>query len=373
MNDNNNNLLNVLTREGVLINVSVRYWRGTKKLKPEDIGLSSNDLSERLISLGHKRLLPKDALQELALVESRAHALIDGNTFPFLNGLGHFLPNGKLAEVTNSLSTLEQDFRSAKQKFVFQYAKLRADASQEWRRAAEKLVDDPDRMVAAIEAAFPASRVIDRFFAFDVQVFQISLPESLSVDLISLAEQRDVINARDAAARQAAQKIRNDTEVFVAECVAALREQTATLCEEMLSSINNSEAGVHQKTLNRLVRFIDQFKQMNFANDRVMEEQLETVRKELLNKTAEEYRDNASARKRLVNGLLQLGDKARELAAADATHLVQSFGQVGRRKLIWLLDYGRSLANCSSVIQARGLFSLSQGIASKTRITRLVN
>jgi hypothetical protein len=80
------------------------------------------------------------------------------------------------------------------------------------------------------------------------------------------------------------------------------------------------------------VRFIDQFKQMNFANDRVMEEQLERVRKELLDKTAEEYRDNASARKRLVTGLSQLGDKARELAAADATLLVQSFGQVGRRK-----------------------------------------
>ena len=33
-----NNLLDVLTREGVLINVSVRYWRGCKKLRPEDLG-----------------------------------------------------------------------------------------------------------------------------------------------------------------------------------------------------------------------------------------------------------------------------------------------------------------------------------------------
>ena len=35
---NNHDLLRVLTREGVLINVSVRYWRGCKKLKPEDLG-----------------------------------------------------------------------------------------------------------------------------------------------------------------------------------------------------------------------------------------------------------------------------------------------------------------------------------------------
>ena len=54
-----------------------------------------------------------------------------------------------------------------------------------------------------------------------------------------------------------------------------MREQTAQLCEEMLQSINGCETGVHQKALNRLVRFIDQFKSINFANDQVMEQQLE--------------------------------------------------------------------------------------------------
>jgi len=36
---NNDSLLQVLTREGVLITASVRYWRAHKKLKAEDIGL----------------------------------------------------------------------------------------------------------------------------------------------------------------------------------------------------------------------------------------------------------------------------------------------------------------------------------------------
>lgn len=42
-----------------------------------------------------------------------------------------------------------------------------------------------------------------------------------------------------------------DTERFVADCVSALREHT----------------------LNGLVKFIDHFKQKNFVNDHVMEEQ----------------------------------------------------------------------------------------------------
>jgi hypothetical protein len=62
---------------------------------------------------------------------------------------------------------------------------------------------------------------------------------------------------------------------------------------------------------------------MNFVNDHAMEEQLERVRKELLNKTAEEFRDSKVARSRLVVGLSQLASKAHELARSDATRLVE--------------------------------------------------
>jgi len=45
---------------GVLVNVSVRYWRARKKLNPEDLGPSADQVNARLISLGHKRRPPKD-------------------------------------------------------------------------------------------------------------------------------------------------------------------------------------------------------------------------------------------------------------------------------------------------------------------------
>lgn len=329
---NNQDLLSVLTREGVLVKVSVRYWRGCKKLKPEDIGLKKADLSDRLISLGHKRLLPKDSLSGLALIEGRAHALVESNTFPFLNGLGHFLPNSKLKEVTDALKELETEFWKAKSAFIEKYASLRVEAANEWRAMARKLVKDPERLTAAIEASFPFPDQMDRFYGFHVQLFQIAVPESISLDLVEIAEQREIASARQSAAQEAAQKVRNDVESFVADCVASLREQTAQLCQEMLHSIQNCETGVHQKTLNRLVRFIDQFKQMNFVNDVEMERQLESVRKELLTKTAEEYRDSRTARTRLKNGLSQLAQHAQTLANQDASDLVQRFGQMGHRK-----------------------------------------
>ncbi len=332
MQTQDHQILDVLTRQGVLIKVSVHYWRGCNRLKAEDLGLDSTLVSERLITLGQKRLLPKEALKELALVEGRAHALVDQNTFPFLNGIAHFLPNGKLGEVSSSLQGLEASFWEAKRDFIQQYSQLRQEAAQEWRSMASKLVRDPEIVVARVEASFPMVHRLDKMFGFNVNLFQIRLPDHAAMDVVAMEDQREVMEARQKATEEAAAKIRRETEQFIMEAVASMREQTATLCADMLESINGSEAGVHQKTLNRLSKFIDQFRQMNFAGDNAMDQQLEAVRKELLSKTAAQYRDSAYARTQLVDGLSKLRDKAAELAKADVSHIVQRFGELGRRK-----------------------------------------
>jgi hypothetical protein len=329
---NDNRLLDVLTREGVLLDVSVRFWRAAKKLQAQDLGLDPDDVAERLISLGHKRLLPKEALAEFALIESRAHALVDANTFPFLNGIAHFLPNARLSEVTQRLDGLESEFRAARDRFAAQYAGLRAEALSEWLDAARKLVRDPERVVATVRSAFPAPDRLDRYFGFAVSLFQIKAPEDLDAEFVSAGDQLAVVDARHRAAEDAKARIAAGVESFVQDAVASLREQTATLCQEMLASMRDGKTGVHQRTLNRLVDFIDRFKSLNFAGDRELEAKLDDVRSRFLSKTAEEYRDNAAARSRLDAGIRNLADAARELARADTREVVDRFGQMGVRR-----------------------------------------
>jgi hypothetical protein len=290
-------------------------------------------VTERLISLGHKKLLPREALERFALVEGRAHSLIQSSTFPFLNGLGHFLPNTKLEEVTRRLKELEVEFEVARQSFLNQYAELRQQASVEWYEAAKRLVADPDRLVATIEASFPNVAQMQRTFGFEVHLFQLRAPESLDIALVSQGEQEQVIAARQRAASEAADQIHRGAESFVADCVASLRQQTAQLCEEMLDSMRTGKTGVHQKTLNRLVHFIDEFKQLNFVGDGQMEAQLEQVRQEFLHRSAEDYRDDNEARGRLQQGLAALAQTARDLAQQDSRELVERFGQLGHRRL----------------------------------------
>ena len=337
----NPDILNALTREGVLLHVSIRYWRAHKKLNPEDVGIDPAKLSDRLISLGHKRLMPKEALAPLALIESRAHALVEANTFPFLEGLAKYLPNARLIEVQEGLQELEHEFQNARTEFMRGYDQHRQQAMQEWASLAQRLVPDPERFLAAIRNAYPTPQKLARSFGFEVRLFQLALPAEISLQSLGFDQQREVVEARRHAAQEAAQRIHRDAEAFVAECVSSLREQTAQLCDEMLSSMENGKTdGVHQKTLNRLSAFIDQFRQMNFAGDREMEQQLERVRRELLNRSAADYRQSARAHRSLTQGLQEMRDHARHLAQQDAREIAARFGQMGQRRLdLGLIDH----------------------------------
>lgn len=327
-----NQLLDALTREGVLINVSVRYWRATKKLIAEDLGLDPENVASRLISLGHKKLVPKEALQNFALIEGRAHSIVDASSFPFLNELGHFLPNTKLEEVMKKLANLEQEFHQEKIRFMGQYSEMRQVAADEWWTLAQKLVKTPEKLVAAVSESFPCPERMEQSFGFSTQLFQITIPEGLGMNPVTMKDQIDVMRAREQAAREAADKINEGVEGFVAECVASMREQTAKLCEDMLESMRDGKTGVHQKTLNRLVKFIDEFKALNFVGDSQLEDELERIKREFLSRSAEEYRDSDHARQRLQDGLKNLADTAREMAQQDSRELVERFGQMGVRR-----------------------------------------
>jgi hypothetical protein len=257
--------------------------------------------------------------------------MVEESTFPFLGGVAHYLPNEKLETVTARLRTLQEEFEAETQAFIEGYAELRESALAEWREAAVQLGADPRKLVAAVDGAFPSADRMPRSFGFEVRLFSIAVPDVPQAQLIELGTRQELMQVRREAAQQARREIEESCEHFVSDCVAEMRRQTAQLCSEMLATIDG-RGSVHQKTLNRLVHFIDRFRTLNFSNDTEMQRELDRARTELLSRSAEEYRGNGAAETTLVQGLERLRAKARDLAAQDTTHLVRSFGQMGQRR-----------------------------------------
>ena len=337
MNPNNHaqnqTLLDAVCRRGVLVATSVRYWRGCKRLNPEDLGLDPAHVSDRLIQLGHKRLIPRDALQAFALIESRVQATVESSSFPFLGGIGRFVPNPRLADLREKLDKLRDEFRVATLEFVAGYSPLRESAMNEWREAARHLNGDADKLIATIEQSFPPAGEIAKRFAFETRLFQIAAPDSIRLEVVEGMEQIAVADDRRRIAEDASRRLQADLDGFIRESVASMREETARLATEVLATIDGSENGVHQRTLNRLTTFIDSFRSLNFAGDQQLEATLERFRRDLLTRSAEDYRNDSGAMASLTDGLSRLRENAVQLARSDAREVIARFGQMGARKL----------------------------------------
>jgi len=326
-------LLEAVCRRGVLCSVSVRYWRGCRKLRPEDLGLDPAEVDERLIRLGHKRLVPREALAPFALLEGRAHAVVEAASFPFLGGIARFVPNPRLASLGNALHASGIEFRQETDRFVAGYAPLRERALTEWREAARHLRGDPGQLLATIEQSFPSSGEIGRRFAFETRMFHVAAPDSLRAELTDSAAQLEVAEARRQVAAEAAARLRGDLDGFIRESVTALRSEAGRLAGEVLATLDQSPVLVHQRTLDRLTGFIERFRSLNFAGDAELEQTLERFREELLTRSAEDYRNDRNAMHHLTTGLERLRETAVELAGSDAREVATRFGRLGARRL----------------------------------------
>jgi hypothetical protein len=327
----NNPLLDAICQRGVLISTSIHFWRGCKRLRPEDLGLDPGAVSKRLIQLGQKRLIPKDALSDFALIESRVHAAVEGSSFPFLGGIARFVPNPRLGEITKNLKAMRGEFDEATERFVYGYPVLREKALAEWRAAAQQMNGSAERLIATIEQSFPPSGDIARRFSFDVQMFQITAPEHIRLEITDGVTEFEASADRRRIADEATQRLQTDLDGFIRESVASLRQETARLASDVLATIDESKNGVHQRTLNRLATFITSFRSLNFAGDQQLEATLDRFRRELLNRSAEEYRNDPGAMASLTDGLNRLRENAVELVRSDTRDVVARFGQMGRR------------------------------------------
>jgi hypothetical protein len=287
----NQTLLDGICRRGVLVSTSVRYWRGCKRLNPEDLGLDPAHVSDRLIQLiqlGHKRLIPRDALSTFALIESRVQATVESSSFPFLGGIGRCVPNPRLGELTDKIERLRDEFREATLDFVAGYSPLRDNAMREWREAAQHLNGSAKRLIHTIEQSFPPAGDIAKRFGFETRLFQIAAPDSIRLEVADGMAQLEVADDRRRIAEDASRRLQADLDGFIRESVASLRDETARLASEVLATIDGSENGVHQRTLNRITTFIDSFRTLNFAGDQQLEQTLERFRRDLLTRSAEE-------------------------------------------------------------------------------------
>jgi hypothetical protein len=154
------------------------------------------------------------------------------------------------------------------------------------REALEYYEEHKDKIkVPNLEKFYPSLAELKKKFYLDIVSFEIALPAQFSeVNLQEAIEQEKVTAvAKNEAKQEYQEEYRKqiDTHMskindFVGEVTSTLRGKILEHCTVALDKINNKEV-VSDKSVNTLLKHIQEFREMNFVDDKAIEEQLNKV------------------------------------------------------------------------------------------------
>lgn len=269
-------------KDGVLIDIKVRFWTGTIKLTSDDLGLDSKTVS-KAYQLGKKMLIPKETIHKFRAIESKARFLIDNNSFKFPFGNTRFVPKKRLQKVIESLHEHQMNYIILIQELITNYNKLRKEMFPKYKEAAkvaykrkETNTDKEEfinKYLSRIETLYPKADTLRDKFSLTWNVYEIDLPkvrDEKSDKFINLYKRYQI-------------KVQHRIDEFLREVVTTLRIEIFKLCQRIIDNIKEGKT-VGGQSISSLKKSIENFMELNFVGDTLMEEQLTRFKTDLLDK-----------------------------------------------------------------------------------------
>jgi len=337
--------------DGTLVDVDVSFWSGAKILQPEDLGLKEEEVAEAF-HLGRKLLIPAEIIREFRAIEARARRLVEINSFSFPIGNARFVPRKKFPKVLGQLKEFQEKYLVLVDSLITNYNTYRDQMLPMYEKAAESawMRKNPDtkefgidynpeadkaqfvqEFKARIASFYPEAESLRRKFALDWNVYEIAIPRLRQSTGDAVVEQ--VVGEERARVAEEEYRVQMRTKVdgFVNEVVTSLRTQTAELASRILANIKEGKV-VKTQTLESLTNYIEQFKELNFVGDQTVEDQLDSLKRDVLDKyTSEDLKEGEAVEvmKRKLGEIVE--------ATSNVNDLSNITGQY-KRKISWRDD-----------------------------------
>jgi hypothetical protein len=267
-------------QDGKLVNVRISIWGMSYSLTEDDIKID-NKLPE-VIQLGKKMLIKPAVYNMFRRLEQKARNYLYANSFAFpLVPQAHFVPKSKYLEVYAKMAEFKEEFLKLKEEFIEKYPDYKAEAIAYYQEFSDQLNVDN------LEAIYPKAETIEAKFAFDVVSFEIKLPtEFADIDVhTEVAREQAANEAKLTAQAQYKTEYNNQLNThmgkineFVGEVIDTLRSKVVEHCSVVLGKISKKEV-VSESSIKTLMKHINEFRDMNFIEDRSIEEELSKVEK----------------------------------------------------------------------------------------------
>ena len=321
-----------LFKDGILVQVHVRFWSGQCRLTPQDLGINPDQVSSAF-RLGSLYLVKEEHIREFRVRDGRARRVVDENGFSFPIGKARFIPKARLDQVIEQLEAHRDQVYALRDEMLAKYEERKAEMLPIYREAArvafnnleeaqtEFSIEDREaaleeftqNFINRINGAYPSAALLRGKFDISWTVFEVTPPS----DKVQYASEK----WKEALSTQ--------MDEFVSDSVKALRAEALEVVNRVHEALSGGK--VHGKTLNSLADFITKFRELNFVGDKTVEDQLESLRKEVLEVyPLQKIKDEPEIQQAIQSRLLQI----RELASSveDIESISQSYQH---RRVIW--------------------------------------
>ena len=270
------NTLDKVFGKGCMLDLNVSQWTGEKRLHPEDLGLTQDEVPASY-SLGRKKLIPAEAIQEMRHWEYKARSCVARHSFPFPFGEARFVSRTELDECVQELDQIVLEFEAAADNLVACFSKHRLDMRAEFLAAAreayqrratlcgglqESESEFVNTFLVRIDKAYPSENALRAKYSMTYVVFQVELPDLTRATYSDIAQDSEKIQVmREAFELTVRQRVRQ----FVEDTAGSLRKEAhraLTRTAEALRDHRTTKA-----TLDGVRRMIERYERMDMFGD----------------------------------------------------------------------------------------------------------
>jgi len=287
-------------KDGILVDINVCFWSGAKILTAQDLGLDEKKIVGAY-KLGRKMLIPADTIRTFRALESKARHLIEQNSFKFPLGNARFVPKKKFPRILKSLKEYQQKYTELTEALIANYDNLRLEMLPVYTEAAttaferhipigthefsiESLEQKKENFIieflARIREFYPEAETLRGRFSLNWDVYEIALPRLKITNAEKLADKQIKTEIANEEYKEQTQK---KISAFIDEVVTTLRQEAVTFCDNIVKNIKEGKV-ISGRTLKSLKNFVSNFSEFNFVGDAVVENQLNALKEEFLDK-----------------------------------------------------------------------------------------
>jgi len=285
----------VLSNKGLVVSLSIRWFKGQRKLTAEDLDLEKQSEAaefQKLFSLGQKSIIPKEVFNEFHRMETRARSLLD--KYSFETPFGQFVTYEAFPIFEKKIEEIEKEFREAVHETIAKFPKYRGQVLADYAKLSNDLFTNGNkrnntaRLLNAVRNSMPSRNSLHEYYSFEWEPFHIATPSELVQEqkkATVLAEGKAVkYQVNKKLAEKYEKKSAHAIDSFISGSIKKMRGVVNELVVAALKSIDKNDGVLVPRLSTTLKGMVDQFKLMNAWGDQDIEAKLLKL-KEYLHET----------------------------------------------------------------------------------------